>query len=167
MGLVVVRLELVEQRLELRLVQLLVDLRVEQPLHLVEVRRVEPRRQQRLLYRRLPRLLRLLGGHSSGGGGNAEFEMRVPNNWSAEWTDGIDRLDQGELGGRRHVCFQIRALKIGILAFGTFTWEWEGGYGIRCNMVIDNDDDDDFGDWVPHPVKSMCSNEVLTRVRES
>lgn len=75
-GLVVVRLELLQQRVELRLVELLVDLGVEELLHLVEVGGVEPRGEQRLLDLRLaPRLLGRRGGcgrRRPGGGGHAE-----------------------------------------------------------------------------------------------
>lgn len=70
-GLVVVRLELLKQGLELGIVEVLVDLRVEQPLHLVEVRRVEPGCQQGLLDPLLVALLRRLaaGGRRLRGGG--------------------------------------------------------------------------------------------------
>lgn len=109
-GLVVVRLELLEQRLELLLVQVLVHLRVEQRLHLVEVRRVEPRRQQRLLY------LRRLGGllrphrrrgrrrprrHPHDGGRPPPREPRPRP--AAEPGQPVDGLNEGQLR-RRHIC---------------------------------------------------------------
>jgi hypothetical protein len=85
-GLVVVRLELLQQRVELRLVELLVDLGVEEALHLVEVRGVEPGREQRLLDLRLAPLLgaRGLGRRGGrGGGGHAEADHGAPREGQA------------------------------------------------------------------------------------
>lgn len=66
MGLIVISLELLQQSLKLPLLQILVNLPVEQPLHLIEIRRVKPRRQQRLLY---PFFLLLPPSSSRGGSG--------------------------------------------------------------------------------------------------
>lgn len=115
-GLVVVRLELLQQRLELGLVELLVDLGVEEPLHLVEVSGVEPRREKRFLDLRLapllgrrPRLAR--GGRRRGGGGRHAEADRAPGERQAVRgqrlrTDAVVvvhcGVEEGELHGGGH-----------------------------------------------------------------
>jgi hypothetical protein len=106
-GLVVVRLELLQQRVELRLVELLVDLGVEEAFHLVEVGGVEPRREQRLLDLRLAPLLgaRGLGRRGGRGGGrHAEADHGATGQGQAGGGPGgavvhCSGVEEGELHG--------------------------------------------------------------------
>lgn len=134
-GLVVVRLELLQQRVELCLVELLVDLGVEEPLHLVEVRGVEPRREQRLLDLRLAPLLgaRRLGRRGRGrrgGGGHAEADH------GAAGQRGEPR---GRLGGEATVVANCGGVEEGELHGGGGHWlagrrravAWRAGAELR------------------------------------
>lgn len=98
-GLVVISLELLKQSLEFILVQVLVDLGIEQLLHLVEIGGVEPRGQEGLLDGLLVGLLGgLLGGgrlssdrHSDGGEPGARGRPGVGQSWGVgEFRDGFE-----------------------------------------------------------------------------
>lgn len=112
-GLVVVRLELLQQRVELVLVELLVNLGVEELLHLVEVSGVEARREQRLVDLRLAPLLGRAGlrggrGRRRGGGPHAERGPARGDNRVVGGRLGRDAVvvhcgvEEGELHGGRH-----------------------------------------------------------------
>jgi hypothetical protein len=102
-GLVVVRLELLQQRVELRLVELLVDLGVEEALHLVEVGGVEAGSEQRLLDLRLAPLVGARGLGRRGGRGHAEAYHGAPGEGQADEAASVavrrGGVDERELHG--------------------------------------------------------------------
>lgn len=98
MGLVVIRLKLLQQSFKLRLVQILVDFGVKELLHFIEVSGVESGREEGLLYDRLCGLLWLsrLGGGCCRHGNVGREAWAWP--WRAEFWEFGDGFQQRKFG---------------------------------------------------------------------